>query len=81
MTSHQLHDDCIAARKAVRAASPEMFAEAAGRGPVTIGTPVHSMRQDLDAPGSVASAFATGIKPRAAAMKRARAVLAKLAAA
>lgn len=81
MTSHQLHDDCIAARKAIRAASPEMFAEAAGRGPLTIGSPAHAMRQDLDALDSVASAFATGIKPRAAAVRRAHAVLAKLVAA
>ncbi|WP_428485951.1 hypothetical protein [Rhodopila sp.] len=73
--SRDLHDRCIAAFAAIKARDPDLAAQALARGvPLTIGSPAHALMQDLLALDAVASAFATGVRPRAAQMKRALAL-------
>lgn len=74
--SRDLHDRCIAQFRAVKAADPELAAQALARGvPLTPGTPAHEMMLDLLALDAVASSFSTGLKARAPQTKRAMALL------
>lgn len=74
--TREMHDRCNAAFKAIKARDPDLASQALARGvPMTPGTPVHDLMQDLTALSEVASGFASGLRPRAAVVKRAMALI------
>jgi hypothetical protein len=72
-----MHDRCIAMFGTIKARDPELAAQALARGAgLTPGSPAQLLKQDLLALDAVASSFATGLRPRAAQVKRALALIA-----
>ena len=76
--SHELHDNCIALFKALKARDPDLTARATARGVViAYNSPEYELMRDLEALDVVASAFATGRAPSLSALRRVETILAR----
>jgi len=78
--TREIHDACIATRRALKAANPVLAEKAFTLGTfMPLGSDVSELRLDLDALDAVATAFATGLRPSSAQAARAKRILSRRA--